>query len=131
MAHKPWVSVAAHQLCDAAGLAQEQRLFAYQANEGVWTDVETDFLWMSESAMPFTITELETKADELAAAQPLLMLRNARNDKLKASDWTQGADVPEAIKTPYATYRQALRDITETYQSTDDDGFAWPEEPTV
>ena len=44
MTHKPWVSVAAHQLCDAAGLAQEQRFFAYQANEeGVWTDVETDF----------------------------------------------------------------------------------------
>ena len=127
MTHKPWVSVAAHQLCDAAGLAQEQRLFAYQANEGVWTDVETDFLWMSESAMPFTITELETKADELAAAQPLLMLRNARNDRLKSSDWTQGADVPDDIKLAWQPYRQALRNITETYSNLDE--VVWPTKP--
>jgi len=127
MAHKPWVSVAAHQLCDAAGLAQEQRLFAYQANEGVWTDVETDFLWMSESAMPFTITELDTKADELAAAQPLLMLRNARNDRLKSSDWTQGADVPDDIKLAWQPYRQALRNITETYSNLDE--VVWPTKP--
>ena len=128
MTHKPWVSVAAHQLCDAAGLAQEQRFFAYQANEeGVWTDVETDFLWMSESAMPFTIAELDTKADELAAAQPLLMLRNARNDRLKSSDWTQGADVPDNIKDPWATYRTALRDIT-TAESTAD--VVWPTPPS-
>jgi hypothetical protein len=128
MTHKPWVSVAAHQLCDAAGLAQEQRLFAYQANEeGVWTDVETDFLWMSESAMPFTIAELDTKADELAAAQPLLMLRNARNDRLKSSDWTQGADVPDDIKLAWQPYRQALRNITETYSNLDE--VVWPTKP--
>jgi len=27
------------------------------------------------------------------------------------------------------TYRQALRDITDTYSSVDDDGFTWPTKP--
>jgi len=94
--------------------------------EGVYTAETID-----GTEVTLDMSAVDTKANELAAAEPLLTLRTARNEKLIASDWTQGADVPEAIKTPYATYRQALRDITETYQSTDDDGFAWPEEPTV
>ena len=28
-------------------------------------------------------------------------------------------------------YRQALRDITDTYSSMDDEGFAWPTKPQV
>jgi hypothetical protein len=77
--------------------------------------------------MPFTIAELDTKADELAAAQPLLMLRNARNDRLKSSDWTQGADVPDDIKLAWQPYRQALRNITETYSNLDE--VIWPTKP--
>jgi len=38
-------------------------------------------------------------------------VRSERNDKLVASDWTQLADSP-ADKTAWATYRQALRDVT-------------------
>ena len=41
-------------------------------------------------------------------------LRSERNEKLKRHDWTQGADVPSAIKTPWATYRQQLRDLPST-----------------
>ena len=39
-------------------------------------------------------------------------IRNQRNKLLKDSDWTQVADAP-VDKTAWATYRQALRDITE------------------
>ena len=38
-------------------------------------------------------------------------LRDKRNQLLKDSDWTQVADAP-VDKTAWATYRQALRDIT-------------------
>jgi len=33
------------------------------------------------------------------------------------------------MSSAWTTYRQALRDITKTYSSMDDDGFAWPEKP--
>lgn len=52
--------------------------------------------------------------------------RLERNFLLTSSDWTQLADAP-VDKTAWATYRQALRDITEQ------DGFPnlieWPVEP--
>jgi hypothetical protein len=39
-------------------------------------------------------------------------IRNQRNFLLLQSDWTQLPDVPQATKDLWATYRQALRDIT-------------------
>ena len=45
-------------------------------------------------------------------------VRADRNAKLSASDWTQVADAP-VDKTAWATYRQALRDISAQ------DGFPW------
>ena len=38
-------------------------------------------------------------------------MREYRNKELADSDWSQGNDVPDSIKLPYQTYRQALRDI--------------------
>ncbi len=38
--------------------------------------------------------------------------RMYRNHLLAESDWTQLPDVPQALKDAWATYRQALRDIT-------------------
>jgi len=53
-------------------------------------------------------------------------IRTQRNKLLKESDWTQVADAP-VDKAAWATYRQALRDITEQ------DGFPvnveFPAEP--
>lgn len=45
-------------------------------------------------------------------------VRQDRNVKLTASDWTQVADAP-VDKAAWATYRQALRDITAQ------PGFPW------
>jgi len=65
---------------------------------------------------------VEAIPDEEKAGQ----VRAERNDKLTASDWTQVADAP-VDKTVWATYRQALRDITAQ------EGFPWtityPEKP--
>ena len=56
-------------------------------------------------------------------------VRMIRNAKLAESDWTQGADSPltDSKKTEWATYRQSLRDITDSDTSLDD--VTWPEKP--
>lgn len=53
-------------------------------------------------------------------------VRQKRNQKLTESDWTQVADAP-VDKAAWATYRQALRDITS--QSGFPWSVVWPIEP--
>ena len=38
-------------------------------------------------------------------------VRNQRDSLIAATDWTQLPDVPQAIKSQWALYRQALRDV--------------------
>lgn len=52
------------------------------------------------------------------------VVRNQRNQMLKDSDWTQVADAP-VDKTAWATYRQALRDIT---TQPDPFNISWPDQ---
>ena len=55
------------------------------------------------------------------------ILRMERNNKLAETDWTQNRDVTLTNDAAWQTYRQALRDITNTYTSLDD--VVWPEKP--
>ena len=55
-------------------------------------------------------------------------LRSERNNLLKETDWTQFPDIPEATRTAWQPYRQALRDITNTYSSPND--VVWPTKPS-
>jgi hypothetical protein len=50
------------------------------------------------------------------------VIRTQRNQMLKDSDWTQVADSP-VDKAAWATYRQALRDIT---TQADPFNIVWP-----
>lgn len=59
--------------------------------------------------------------------EKLQLLRAQRDAKLINSDWTQLRDVTLTNDADWQTYRQALRDITDTYQSVDD--VVWPTEP--
>lgn len=54
------------------------------------------------------------------------VVRAKRDSRLLASDWTQLPDVPLSTKEAWATYRQALRDVT-----TQEDPFSirWPVVP--
>jgi hypothetical protein len=51
------------------------------------------------------------------------VVRIERNKLLAGSDWTQMPDAPEPNKAAWATYRQALRDIT---GQADPFNIVWP-----
>ena len=65
-----------------------------------------------------TAAEQETAYKAAKDAEQAANVRNQRTEKLKDCDWTQVADSP-VDKAVWATYRQALRDITAQ------DGFPW------
>jgi hypothetical protein len=66
---------------------------------------------------PLTAEELQSRVDT-----QWQVIRTQRNQVLKDSDWTQLADAP-VDKTKWATYRQALRDIT---TQADPFNIVWP-----
>lgn len=61
-----------------------------------------------------TETEINSKITELDAAEPMKLLREERDKRLLETDWTQNPDVPDATKTKWQSYRQALRDLPAT-----------------
>jgi len=67
------------------------------------------------------------KSRAFVPVMTMTKLRFIRNKKLVASDWTQGSDIPAQLKADYATYRQELRDLPETY--TDPTTVVWPTPP--
>ena len=74
----------------------------------------TQLVWHTDKSVEPTAQEL---ADAKAEAMPscwLGLLRRWRDKELINSDWSQGTDVPSALKTSYATYRQQLRDLPTT-----------------
>ena len=62
---------------------------------------------------------------DLDAAE-LEMLREERNKIIVESDWMANSDV--TMSDEWKTYRQALRDITESYKSIYD--VVWPTKPS-
>jgi len=70
-------------------------------------------------------TQVQTKQSELTAAEPLAALRKERNRRLAETDWMGNSDV--TMSSAWKTYRKALRDITEDYNSLDD--VKWPTKP--
>ena len=81
--------------------------------------------WFTKYIAGPVFVDGETTAAEQEAAykaqkdtEQAKSVRDSRNTKLSECDWTQVADAP-VDKTVWATYRQALRDVTK--QS----GFPW------
>lgn len=57
------------------------------------------------------VTWADLNIEQVKADTAMEMIRIERNQKLKNTDWSQGADVPDSLKTAYTTYRQELRDM--------------------
>ena len=58
----------------------------------------------------FVLVDMDAEAIAAVDAQQAASVRSTRDEKLKATDWTQVDDAP-VDKATWATYRQALRDI--------------------
>ena len=91
-------------------------IFTLRGNELEWLD--------TEQTEP-TEAEITAKIAELEAAEPMRLLRAERNQRLANTDWWASSDL--TMTAAQTAYRQALRDITETYTSLDD--VVWPEVP--
>lgn len=103
-------------------------VYQYSQRDGV---EELEGKWYTKYILGPVFTGDTAAADEAEYkarkdAEQATNVRNSRTEKLKDSDWTQIAD-STADKTAWATYRQALRDITTA------SGFpwtmTWPESP--
>ena len=81
-----------------------------------------------EGGWVYTVQVEDKTAEELAAdtAAAAVRVRAQRNGHLAACDWTQLADSP-VDKEAWATYRQALRDVTA--QPGFPNEVVWPETP--
>lgn len=72
-----------------------------------------------------TWAEVSAKKDELVAAEPMRLLREERNRLLAETDWWANSDL--TMTAEQTAYRQALRDITNTYSTLD--AVVWPTKP--
>jgi len=87
-------------------------------NGDIAKDSDGNIIEYDESAV-------NTRAQELQDAEPLRKLRFWRDELLKETDWWV---LPDRTATDeQLAYRQALRDITDTYSSLDD--VVWPTKP--
>jgi hypothetical protein len=73
-----------------------------------------------------TWKQVSDKLKELNDAEPLGLLRKTRNEMLVESDWMANSDV--TMSDAWKTYRQSLRDITDSATSLDD--VTWPTKPS-
>jgi len=98
------------------------------------------FEWKHETLPKPTKEELDAKIAQLEADEPMRVVRDVRNYLLQHSDWTQGADIRTLRGAEWCaawdSYRQALRDITETNinPQVDEVGVIsnvdWPQPPS-
>ena len=89
---------------------------------------DNDRAILSDDPADFGVTwsQLLTKRNELEAAEHLKLLREERDAKLAETDWWMLSDTATATQAQL-DYRQALRDITNTYTSLDT--VVWPTKP--
>jgi hypothetical protein len=69
----------------------------YSYSDGVWTVVNQE--------------EYDLQYASIAGNEATIK-RKGRDERLVATDWTQAGDLPMSFRTPWATYRQELRDMS-------------------
>jgi len=83
----------------------------------LWDQINARYLHL---VAPLPDAQRDTELAEMA--------REDRNRRLKQTDWTQAPDVPEATRTAWLSYRQALRDVPT--QSGFPAEITWPTPPS-
>ena len=103
--------------------------------DGGWKIKEGQIVkWWADKPQP-SEEEIQTKLQELRVAEPMRVLREERNQRLSETDWRDLPSYPGTDQNEWRTYRQALRNITETQTPTlDENGqltnVTWPTKPT-
>jgi len=94
------------------------------------THNEADYLQYSATEL-LEIGVPKSKIDAAIYDYKVHFIRDKRNGYLGKTDWTQMPDAPLTAekKTEFAEYRQALRDITNNLDNSDE--VVWPTEPTL
>lgn len=90
------------------------------SDDGTYANAE----WLDERTAP-TEQAVAEKLVELKAVEPLFYLRQERDKLLKETDLWGLEDYPTTAEQ--TAYRQALRDITDSYTSLED--VVWPTKP--
>ena len=92
------------------------------------------YIQINQNLVEITDEEAAATAAEIATADAAMLEianRETRNQLLAASDWTQMSDSPltDEVKTSWATYRTALRNLptNENWPSLED--ADWPTAP--
>ena len=77
-------------------------------------------------------SDLESKFDVVKSRENFVKLRKKRDKLLVESDWSQGGDVPNSLKTKWQTYRQSLRDVPNNQTPADMflTNITWPTKPS-
>ena len=93
----------------------------FKLNGDTYSDIE----WLDDDVVQPTEDAVNAKITEIESLEPMEELRRVRNKKLTQTDWWV---LPDRTATAEQTaYRQALRDITDTYSSLDT--VVWPTKP--
>lgn len=113
------------------GIPTNEQEFLEKFTKYTEIDYSTDpnGLVVSKSKNPsnfgVTWSEIQTEKTRLEGLEPLRLLREERNRRIAETDWWAVSD--REMSQQQSAYRQALRDITETYTSLDD--VVWPVKP--
>lgn len=123
--HMTWLGFSpettAEQIVDAGYIAVAEPIGTQPDN----TTLVVDKNQSGEYAASWIVdTEFQQIIDQRTAAG---VVRMKRTLLLQQSDWTQGKDVPDSISSAWASYRQALRDITS--QQGFPNTVTWPTQP--
>ena len=88
-----------------------------------WLDSQPDITW----------AEIESYDKELEAAEPMILLRIARDKKLTETDWWAAGDRMDTMTNDQKIYRKALRDLPSTATPKMENGrltnVTWPTKP--
>ena len=74
----------------------------------------TQLIWKNTEITKPTDQELADAKEDAMNSHWWKVLRIRRDKLLKKSDWSQGTDVPDALKASYVTYRNDLRNLPST-----------------
>ena len=81
----------------------------------------TFIVWLNTEIPEPTEQELANAKEDAVNDFWWKRLRKTRNKLLVDSDWSQGADIPSDLKSPYVDYRTDLRDLPTTVTKPDFD----------